>query len=78
MIQSKALLVGAAAVAAFLLTAVVSGAVILFIVVVFLIGPHGVGILPEWSHMPVLGLCAGAVGYVSLKVAFWARAALNS
>jgi hypothetical protein len=73
----KALLAGGAAVAAFLFTAVALGAAVLFAVVVFLIDPHGGGILPEWSHFPVLALCAAGVGYVSFKAAFWTQAALG-
>jgi hypothetical protein len=76
MIQGRAMLVGAAAVAAFLTTAVLLGVPVLIYVVVFLIDPHGAGILPEWSHIPVLALCAGGVGYVSFKVAFWVQMVL--
>jgi hypothetical protein len=76
MIQGKVLFVGAAAVLAFLITAFLLGTPVLFVVVVFLIGPHGAGILPEWSHIPVLALCAGGVGYISFKVAFWAQMTL--
>jgi hypothetical protein len=76
MTPAKSLLVGSIAVATFLITASMLGAIVLFVVVVFLIGPHGAGILPEWSHIPVLALCAGGVGYVSFKVAFWMQAKL--
>jgi hypothetical protein len=74
--ERRALLVGGAAVATFLITAVVLGTAVLFAVVVFLIGPHGGGILPEWSHLPVLAVCAAGVGYVSFKAAIWTQAAL--
>jgi len=76
MIHGKSFLVGATALLAFLSTAVLLGAAVLFCVVVYLIGPHGAGVLPEWFHLPVLALCAGGVGYVSFKVSFWVQAKL--
>jgi hypothetical protein len=54
MAEGKALLAGAAAIAVFLIAAIVLGAGGLFVTVIFLIGVHGGGILPEWSHLPVL------------------------
>lgn len=62
------MLVGAASVVTFLVAAFLLGAAVVFVVVVFLVGPHGAGVLPEWSQLPVLALCAGGVGYVSFKV----------
>jgi hypothetical protein len=78
MTRGRALLIGATAVAVFLIAAFLLGAGVLFVVVIFLIGPHGVGILPEWSHIPVLALCAGAVVYASFKLAYWAQMSLAS
>ena len=76
MTRERELLAGAAAVAAFLITALLLGAAVLFVLVAFVIGPHSGGILPEWFNLPVLVICAGGVGYVSFKVAFWVRATL--
>jgi hypothetical protein len=73
MIQGKALLVGIAAVASFAVSACLLGAAVLFVVVMYFIGSHGAGLLPEWLHIPFLALCAGGVGYVSFKVAFWVQ-----
>lgn len=78
MTQGRELLVGAATIAAFLITALLLGALVLFAVVAFVIGPHGGGILPEWSNLPVLVVCTGGVGYVSFKVAVWMRTALGN
>jgi hypothetical protein len=77
-IQGKALLGGAVAIAVFLLAAAVLGAVALYVAVIFLIGPHGGGILPEWSHLPVLAALAVGVGYVSFKAARWTHRRLRS
>jgi hypothetical protein len=71
-------LTAAAAVTTFLLSDFLLGSVTLFVAVVFLIGPHGAGILPEWSHIPFLVLCAGGVGYVSFKMALRVQAALSN
>jgi hypothetical protein len=77
-IQGKALLVGAVAIAVFIIVAAVLGAAALFAAVIFLIGPHGGGILPEWSHLPVLAVLAAGVGYVSFKAARWTHRRLRS
>jgi hypothetical protein len=74
--QGNALLVGAVAIAVFLVVTVVLGAAVLFAAVVFLIGPHGGGILPEWSHLPVLVVLALGVTYVSFKAARWTQMTL--
>ena len=74
--QPNIFLAGLAGVAAFLGTVCVLGTAVLYVVVVFLIGPHGVGLLPEWSHLPVLAFCALAVGYVGFKVAKWTHSIL--
>jgi hypothetical protein len=71
--ERKALLAGAVAIVIFLLVTVVLGAAVLFAAVIFLIGPHGGGILPEWSHLPVLAVLALGVGYVSFKAARWTQ-----
>ena len=67
---------GATAVVVFLTTAVLLGVPALIYVVAFLIRPHDAGILPEWSHIPVLALCMGGIGYVSFKVAIWVQKTL--
>ena len=64
------------AIAAFLLTAMLLGAVVRFAIVALLIGPHGAGVLPEWSNLPFIVTCAGGVGYVSFKVALWVGGAI--
>jgi hypothetical protein len=76
-IEGKALLVGAVAIAVFLLATAVLGAAVSFAAVIFLIGPHGGGILPEWSHLPVLAVLAIGVGYVSFKTARWTHITLT-
>jgi hypothetical protein len=76
MTQGKALLVGAVAIAVFLVATVVLGAAVLFAAVILLIGPHGGGILPEWSHLPVLAVLAVGVGYVSFRASRWAHMTL--
>ena len=78
MIPARGLLIATAAVASFLIAACLVGAPVLILVVVYLIGPHGAGVLPEWSHLPFLVICAGGVGFVSLKVAFWVQVKLAS
>jgi hypothetical protein len=75
-IRGKAYLVGGVAVAVFITVAGVLGAAVLFAAVAFLIGPHGGGILPEWSNPLVLLLLAGGVGYVGYRAAVWARRTL--
>jgi hypothetical protein len=74
--EGKALLAGAAAIAVFLVAAIVLGAGGLFVTVIFLIGVHGGGILPEWSHLPVLVLLAVGVGYVSFRASRWTHSRL--
>jgi hypothetical protein len=76
MTRGKAYLVSGVAVVVFIAVACVLGAAMLFAAVALLIGPHGSGILPEWSNPLVLVLLAGGVGYVSYKVAIWAQMAL--
>lgn len=76
MTTGKAHLIAAAAVAVFILVAIGLGAAALFLAVAFLIGPHGNGILPEWSNPLVLALLAGGVGYVSYKAAAGTRRVL--
>jgi hypothetical protein len=74
--RGEAYLVGGVAVAAFITVAGVLGAAVLFAAVAFLIGPHGSGILPEWSNPLVLILLAGGVGYVSYRAAVWTQTTL--
>jgi hypothetical protein len=74
--RGKAYLVGGVAVAVFIMVAGVLGAAVLFAAVAFLIGPHGSGILPEWSNPLVLVLLAGGVGYVSYRAAIWTQMTL--
>lgn len=71
-----ALLISFIAIAAFICTAAVLGALVLFLLVAFVMNPHGAGILPEWANLPVLALCAAGVGYVAFKVAMWTQKAL--
>ena len=70
------MLVGAITVVAFLTTAVLLGVPALIYVVAFLIRPHRAGMLPEWSHIPVVAICMGGVGYGSFKVAIWVQKTL--
>jgi hypothetical protein len=74
--RGKAYLVGGVAVAVFFTVAGVLGALVLFAAVAFLIGPHGSGILPEWTNPLVLTLLAGGVGYVSYRAAVWTQTTL--
>jgi hypothetical protein len=60
----------------YLAATAVLGAAVLFAAVIFLIGPHGGGILPEWSHLPVLAVLAVGVGYAGYKAARWTQATL--
>lgn len=76
MIQGKSLLPATIAVAVFLVVTAVLGAAVLFVAVTFLIGVHGGGVLPEWSHLPTLAILAVGVGYVSFKAASWTRMTL--
>jgi hypothetical protein len=69
--RSRSFLAGVLATCAFLGTFVVLGALVLFGLVAFVIGPHSVGILPEWTNLPVLMLSAGGVGYIAFRVAIW-------
>ena len=77
MTRGKSYLIAGIAVVVFITVAVGLGAVVLFAAVAFLIGPHGSGILPEWSNPLVLVLLAGGVGYVSYKAAFWTQMTLT-
>lgn len=61
-------LVSLLAILAFLSTAIVLGAAVMFGLVAFVIGPHGVGILPEWANLPVLICAAAGVCFVAFKV----------
>jgi hypothetical protein len=76
MTEKKTLLVGAVALAVFLVVAAVLGAAVLFVTVMFLIGIHGGGILPEWSNLPVLAVLAIGVGYVGFRAARWTQLTL--
>jgi hypothetical protein len=76
MTRRRAYLMGGVALAVFITVAGVLSVAGLFFAVVFLIGPHGGGILPEWSNPLVLVLLAGGVGYVSYKAAIWAQRTL--
>jgi hypothetical protein len=74
--RGKAYLASVVAVAVFIIVAGVLGAAVLFAAVAFLIGPHGGGVLPEWSNPIVLLLLAGGVGYVSYRAAVWTQMTL--
>ena len=76
MTRGKAYLAGVVAVAVFITVAGLLGAAVLFAAVAFLIGPHGSGILPEWSNPLVLVLLAGGVAYVSYRAAIWTQMTL--
>jgi hypothetical protein len=64
------------AVAVFLVVTAVLGASVLFVTVIFLIGVHGGGVLPEWSHLPTLAILAVGVGYFSFTAARWTHTTL--
>lgn len=72
-----ALLIAGVAILAFLCTAAVLGAVVLFLMVAFVIGPHGSGLVPEWTNPLLLLLSAAGVGYVAYKVALRTQNALT-
>lgn len=66
-------LVSLLAILVFLCTAAGLGAVVLFGLVAFVIGPHGVGLLPEWANLPVLISGAAGVCFVAFKAAMWTQ-----